>query len=160
MIDLQTIALQADMTRVITFMFGRAQSNRAYPNIGISDGHHALTHHRNAPELVEKVAKIDQYLVTLFAYYIEKLKTSSDGHGGNLLDDTMICYGGSLGDSNIHQHHDLPIALVAGNRFFEGNRHLVYPKDTPLNNLFMSMFAKADVPCEGFGDSTGLLPYV
>lgn len=160
MIDLQTIALQADMTRVITFMFGRAQSNRAYPAIGVSDGHHSLTHHRNAPELIEKVAKIDQHLVSLFAYYVDKLKTTSDGHGGNLLDDTMICYGGSLGDSNIHQHDNLPIALVAGSRFFEGNRHLVYPKDTPLNNLFLSMFARANVPCEKFGDSTGLLPYV
>ena len=108
----------------------------------------------------EKVAKIDQYLVSLFAYYVDKLKTTSDGHGGNLLDDTIICYGGSLGDSNIHQHHNLPVALVAGNRFFEGNRHLVYPKDTPLNNLFLSMFAKANVPCEKFGDSTGLLPGV
>ena len=160
MIDLQTIALQADMTRVITFMFGRAQSNRPYPNIGISDGHHALTHHRNDPELIEKVAKIDQFLVSIFAYYVGQLKARSDGHGGNLLDDTMICYGGSLGDSNIHQHHDLPIALVAGSRYFEGNRHLIYQKDTPLNNLFMSMFANANVRCDGFGDSTGLLPRV
>jgi hypothetical protein len=160
LIDLQTIALQADMTRVITFMFGRAQSNRPYPNIGISDGHHSLTHHRNDPELVEKVGQIDQYLASIFAYYVEKLKTTSDGHGGSLLDDTMMCYGSSLGDGNIHEHTNLPIALVAGNRHFEGNRHLVYQQGAPLNNLFLSMFAKANVPCEGFGDSTGLLPRV
>jgi hypothetical protein len=159
MIDLQAIAYQTDMTRVITFMLGRAGSNRPYRSIGISDGHHSLTHHMNDPEKIEKVAKIDAFLVRTFAYYLEKMKSTSDGHG-NLLDNMMICYGSSLGDANIHTHHDLPIALVAGTRLFQGNRHLVYPAETPLNNLFLNMFDKAGVPCTGFGDSTGRLAYV
>ena len=113
----------------------------------------------NDPEKIEKVAKIDAFLVRTFAYYLEKMKSTSDGHG-NLLDNMMICYGSSLGDANIHTHHDLPIALVAGTRLFQGNRHLVYPAETPLNNLFLNMFDKAEVPCTGFGDSTGRLAYV
>ena len=159
MIDLQAVAYQADMTRVITFMFGRAGSNRPYRSIGISDGHHSLTHHMNDPEKIDLVARIDQHLVKTFAYYLEKMKSTPDA-GGNLLDNMMICYGSSLGDANIHTHHDLPIALVAGKRFFEGNRHLVYPSETPLNNLFLNMFDKAQVPCPSFGDSTGRLAYV
>jgi hypothetical protein len=160
MVDLQAIAFQTDMTRVITFMLGRAGSNRPYRNIGISDGHHSLTHHRNIPETIEKVAKIDEYLVSVFAYYLKTMKSTPDGHGGNLLDNMMICYGSSLGDANVHTHEDLPIALVSGTRFFEGNRHLRYRSETPLNNLFLNMFDKAGVPCEGFGDSTGRLAYV
>jgi hypothetical protein len=160
MVDLQAIAFQTDMTRVITFMLGRAGSNRPYRNIGISDGHHSLTHHRNIPETIEKVAKIDEYLVSVFAYYLQTMKATPDGQGGNLLDNMMICYGSSLGDANVHTHHDLPIALVAGTKLFEGNRHLRYQTETPLNNLFLNMFDKAGVECERFGDSTGRLPYV
>lgn len=157
MIDLQAIAFQTDMTRVITFMLGRAGSNRPYRNIGVSDGHHSLSHHRNIPETIEKVAKIDEYLVGLFAYYVQAMKSTPDGQGGNLLDNMMICYGSSLGDANVHTHHDLPITLVAGTKLFDGNRHLRYHTETPLNNLFLSMFDKANVPCERFGDSTGRL---
>lgn len=94
-----------------------------------------------------------------FAYYLEKMKSTPDVEG-MLLDNMMICYGSSLGDANIHTHHDLPIALVAGTKLFPGNRHLVYPSETPLNNLFLNMFDKAGVPAEGFGDSTGRLAYV
>src|SRR5262249_44926944 len=150
---------QTDMTRVITFMLGRAGSNRPYPSIGISDGHHSLTHHMNDPEKIARVARIDAHLVQTFAYYLEKLKATPDGDG-SLLDHTMICYGSSLGDANIHTHHDLPIALIAGRSYFEGGRHLVYPKETPLNNLFLNMFDKAGVPCKSFGDSTGRLAYL
>ena len=160
MVDLQAIAFQTDMTRVITFMLGRAGSNRPYRNIGISDGHHSLTHHRNIPETIEKVAKIDEYLVSVFAYYLQTMKSTPDGHGGSLLDNMMICYGSSLGDANVHTHHDLPIALVAGTKLFEGNRHLRYQTETPLNNLFLNMFDKAGVECERFGDSTGRLSYI
>ncbi len=156
MVDLQAIAYQSGMTRVITFMLGRAGSNRPYRSIGISDGHHSLTHHMNDPEKIDKVAKIDAHLVKTFAYYLEKMKSTPDGDG-NLLDNLIVCYGSSLGDANIHTHHDLPIALVAGTRLFAGNRHLVYPGETPLNNLFLNMFDKAGVPCPGFGDSTGRL---
>ena len=157
MIELQAIAYQTDMTRVITFMLGRAGSNRPYRAIGISDGHHSLTHHMNDPEKINKVAQIDAHLVKTFAAYIEKMKSTPDGMGGTLLDNLMICYGSSLGDGNIHTHHDLPIALVAGKRFFAGGRHVKYAPETPLNNLFLNMFDKAGVPCERFGDSTGRL---
>ena len=159
MIDLQAIAYQTDMTRVMTFMFGRAGSNRPYRGIGISDGHHSLTHHMNDPEKIAKVAQIDAFLVKTFAYYLEKMKSTPDG-AGCLLDNLMICYGSSLGDANIHTHHDLPIALVAGKKLFEGNRHLTFAPETPLNNLFLNMFDQAKVPVQGFGDSTGRLPYV
>jgi hypothetical protein len=159
MVDLQAIAYQTDMTRVITFMFGRAGSNRPYRSIGISDGHHSLTHHMNDPEKIDKVAKIDAHLVQQFAYYLQKMRSTPDGDG-NVLDNMIICYGSSLGDGNIHTHHDLPIALIAGTKLFEGNRHIVYPKETPLNNLFLNMFDKAGVPCSGFGDSTGRLAYL
>lgn len=160
MIELQAIAYQTDMTRVITFMLGRAGSNRAYRSIGISDGHHSLTHHMNDPEKIEKVAQIDAHLVKTFAQYVAKMKATPDGLGGNLLDHLIICYGSSLGDGNIHTHHDLPIALVAGKRFFAGNRHLKYSPETPLNNLFLNMFDAAGVPCTNFGDSTGRLAHV
>jgi hypothetical protein len=159
MIDLQAIAFQTDMTRVITFMLGRAGSNRPYRSIGISDGHHSLTHHMNDQEKIDKVAQIDAYLVKVFSYYLEKMKATPD-RDGSLLDRLVICYGSSLGDANIHTHHDLPIALIAGTKLFKGNRHLKYTSETPLNNLFLNMFEIAGVPCEGFGDSTGKLAYV
>ena len=160
MIELQAIAYQTDMTRVITFMLGRAGSNRPYRSIGISDGHHSLTHHMNDKEKIEKVAQIDAHLVKMFAAYLEKMKSTPDGAGGTLLDNLMVCYGSSLGDGNIHTHHDLPIALVAGKRFFKGNRHVKYAPETPLNNLFLNLFDAAQVPCENFGDSTGRLAQV
>jgi hypothetical protein len=159
MVDLQAVAYQTDMTRVITFMFGRAGSNRPYRSIGISDGHHSLTHHQNDKEKIEKVARIDEHLVKQFAYYLKKMKETQDGEG-SLLDNMIVCYGSSLGDGNIHTHHDLPIALVAGSKLFAGNRHIVYPKETPLNNLFLNMFDKAGIPCERLGDSTGRLAYL
>jgi len=159
MVDMQAIAYQTDMTRVVTFMFGRAGSNRPYRSIGISDGHHSLTHHMNDKEKIEKVAKIDEHLVQQFAYYLEKMKSTPDGDG-TLLDHMLICYGSSLGDGNIHTHHDLPIALVSGTKLFPGNRHIAYPRETPLNNLFLAMFDKAGVPCERFGDSTGRLTHL
>ena len=159
MVDLQAVAYQTDMTRVITFMLGRAGSNRPYRSIGISDGHHSLTHHMGDPEKIEKVAQIDAYLVKTFSYYLEKMSATPDGDG-SLLDHMMICYGSSLGDANIHTHHDLPIALIAGKSLFKGNRHIAYSSETPLNNLFLNMFDKAGVPCTSFGDSTGRLAYL
>lgn len=160
MIELQAIAYQTDMTRVITFMLGRAGSNRPYRAIGISDGHHSLSHHMNDKEKIDKVAQIDAHLVKTFAFYLEKMKSTPDGAGGTLLDNMLVCYGSSLGDANIHTHHDLPIALVAGTRFFKGNRHLRYASETPLNNLFLNLFDAAQVPCQNFGDSTGRLAQV
>src|ERR1022692_4330754 len=106
MMDLQVMAFQTDMTRVITFMLGRAGSNRSYRSIGISDGHHSITHHMNDPEKIEKVAIIDAHLVKTFAYFLEKLKATPDGDG-NLLDHSLILYGSGLGDANVHTHHEL-----------------------------------------------------
>jgi hypothetical protein len=158
MIDLQVLAYQTDMTRVITFMFGHAGSNRSYRTIGISDGHHSISHHQNDPEKIAKVAKIDAHLVATFAYYLQKMKATPDGDG-SLLDHTMLMYGSSLSDANIHQHHDLP-TLVAGGGGLRGGRHIRYAQGTPLNNLFLNLLDRAGVPADNFGDSTGRLNYL
>jgi Protein of unknown function (DUF1552) len=160
MMDLQVMAFQTDMTRVITFMLGRAGSNRSYRSIGVSDGHHSITHHQGDPVKIDNVAKIDAHLVTMFAYFLEKLKSTRDGDG-NLLDHSMIVYGSSLSDANAHTHHDLPICLLgAGVGQIKGGRHIRYPKDTPLNNLYLNLLDRAGVPMENFGDSTGKLAYL
>jgi hypothetical protein len=160
MTDLQVIALQTDMTRVVTFMLGRAGSNRSYRAIGISDGHHSITHHQNDPVKIDKVAKIDAHLVKTFAYFLEKLKSTPDGDG-NLLDHSLVVYGSSLADANAHTHHDLPIVLAGGGcGQLKGGRHLRYEKDTPMNNLLVGVLNKAGVSVEHFGDSTGHLPNV
>jgi hypothetical protein len=158
MIDLQVMAYQTDMTRVITFMFGHAGSNRPYRAIGISDGHHSLSHHQNDPEKIAKVARIDAHLVETFAYYLDRLKATPDGDG-SLLDHTMLVYGSSLSDANAHTHHDLP-TLVAGGQKLRGGRHIRYAKETPLNNLFLNLLDYSGVRTEGFGDSTGRLQYL
>ncbi|MBO0861255.1 MAG: DUF1552 domain-containing protein [Chloracidobacterium sp.] len=155
--DLMTVAFQADLTRVITLMMAREGSNRPYRSIGIPDGHHNLTHHQNNPDKIAKVTKINEEHVRLFANLLERLKSTPDGDG-NLLDNSLILYGSSISDGNAHTHHDLPIVLAGGGSGqVKGNRHLVYPKDTPLNNLLVSMLEKAEVPIDKFGDSTGKL---
>jgi hypothetical protein len=157
MFDLQVMAYRTDMTRVITFMLAHAGSNRAYPGIGISDGHHSLTHHQNNPEKVDRVAQIDAHLASMVAYYIGKLKSTPDGDG-TLLDHVMIVYGSGTGDGNAHTHHDLPTVLIGGGvGKVKGGRHLRYAKETPLNNLFVSLLDKAGLPAEKFGDATGQL---
>jgi hypothetical protein len=139
-------------------MLGRDGSNRAYREIGISDGHHSISHHQGDPERIEKLVKIDEFHVAMFAYLLKKLKETPDGDG-TLLDHSLIAFGSSISESNIHTHDDLPIVLAGGaNGQLTGNRHLVYPKETPLNNLFLNMFDLAGVPhVDGFGDSTGRL---
>jgi Protein of unknown function (DUF1552) len=160
MMDLQVMAFQTDMTRVVTFMLGRAGSNRSYRSIGVSDGHHSITHHQGDPVKIDNVAKIDAHLVKMFAYYLERLKATPDGDG-NLLDHSMIVYGSSLSDANAHTHHDLPICLVGGGvGQIKGGRHIRYPKDTPLNNLYLNLLDRAGVPVDNFGDSTGKLAYL
>jgi hypothetical protein len=157
MMDLQVMAFQTDMTRVVTLMLGRAGSNRSYPSIGVSDGHHSITHHQNDPVKIDNIAKIDAHLVKTFAYLLDKLKSTPDGDG-NLLDHSMIVYGSSLSDANAHTHHDLPIVLAGGGGGqIKGGRHLRYPKDTPMNNLLVSMLDKAGMPIANLGDSTGKL---
>jgi hypothetical protein len=160
MMDMQVIAFQTDMTRVISFMLGRAGSNRPYRNIGISDGHHSITHHQGDPVKIANVAKIDAFLVETFAYFLEKLKATPDGDG-NLLDHSLILYGSGLGDANIHTHHELPTAMLGGGAGqLKGGRHLHYPKDTPLNNLLVSMLEMGGVRTENFGDATGELAHL
>jgi hypothetical protein len=158
MLDMQVMAWQTDMTRVASFMLGRDGSNRAYREIGISDGHHSISHHQGDAERIEKLIKIDQLHVAMFAYLLKKLKETPDGDG-TLLDHSAVAFGSSLSESNIHTHDDLPIVLAGNaNGQLQGNRHLVYPKETPLNNLFLNMFDLASLPhVDGFGDSTGRL---
>jgi hypothetical protein len=160
MMDLQVLAYQTDMTRVITLMLGRAGSNRPYPSIGVPDGHHSVTHHMNDPVKIAKVEKIDAHLVQTFAYLINKLNTTQDGEG-TLLDHTLMVYGSSLSDGNLHTHDNLPTVLVGGAAGqLQGGRHIRYPKETPLNNLFLTVLDKAGVHCDKFGDSTGDLNYL
>ncbi len=155
--DLETLAFQTDMTRVISLMMAREGSNRPYRNIGISDGHHNLTHHQNDADKIAKITKINEVHVKLFAYLLDRLKATPDGDG-NLLDNSLILYGSSISDGNAHTHHDLPVTLAGGGGGqVKGNRHVVYPKDTPLNNLLLSMLEKAGVSVDKLGDSTGKL---
>ncbi len=158
MIDLQVAAWQTDMTRVASFMLGRDGSNRAYREIGISDGHHSISHHQGDEERLDKLIKIDELHVGMFAYLLKRLQETPDGDS-TLLDHSLVVFGSSISESNIHTHDDLPIVLAGtGRGKIAGNRHLVYPKETPLNNLFLNMFDLAGLPhVDGFGDSTGRL---
>jgi hypothetical protein len=157
MSDLMVIAFQTDMTRVISFMMAREGSNRSYRSIGVADGHHSVTHHQNDPEKIAKTIKIDELHVRSFAYLIERLNATPDGDG-TLLDHSMILYGSSIGDGNVHTHHDLPLVLVGGAAGkIKGGRHIRYADETPMNNLLLSMLDKAGIPAETLGDSTGKL---
>lgn len=157
MYDLLTLAFQTDSTRIATFMLGNAGSNRSYPMVDVKEGHHELSHHGNDAEKVAKISKIDRYLVEQFAYFLEKLNSIREGER-TLLENSMIVYGSGLGDGNRHTHHDLPIVLAgnAGGRIQTG-RHLHYPIDTPMNNLFLSMLDYAGADVKGIGDSNGRL---
>jgi hypothetical protein len=152
------LAWQTDMTRVSSFMLGRDGSNRAYREIGVSDGHHSISHHQGDGERLDKLIRIDELHVSMFAHLLKRLQETADGEG-TLLDHSLIAFGSSISESNIHTHDDLPIVLAGTvNGRIQGNRHLVYAKETPLNNLFLNMFDLAGVPgVDGFGDSTGRL---
>jgi hypothetical protein len=157
MFELQWLAFQADLTRVVTFMLGRDLNFRTYPEVGINRGHHTLSHHLDRPDLLEEYAKLNTYQSQLFAGFLDKLAGTPDG-GGNLLEHSLFLYGAAMSNPNMHAHFDLPIALVggAGGRH-RGGRHLVYPRNTPMTNLLVSMLDKVDVPVEQLGDSTGPL---
>jgi hypothetical protein len=153
--DLQVLAYQADLTRVITFMYGREQTGRPYPQIGIPEPHHPLTHHQMDPSKMEKCTAIQLYHVALFATYLEKLKATPDGDG-SLLDHMVLLYGGGISNSDRHTHGPLPTLLLGGGSgTLKGGRHLVYPEDTPLTNLQLTLLHKIGVPAEKLGDSTG-----
>lgn len=158
MYDLLALAFQTDTTRVATLMLANEGSNRSYSMVDVKEGHHQLSHHQGNQEKIEKIRRIDHFLATQFAYFIEKMKSIREGEG-TLLDNSLIVYGSGLGDGNAHNHHDLPIALAGrGGGTVTPGRHIVYPRDTPLNNLFLSMLDRAGAQCERLGDSTGLLP--
>jgi len=157
MTDMITVAFEADITRVVTFLVTREGTSRAYREIGISDGHHPLTHHRNQVELMDKVAEINRYHVQQFARWVERLHASPEpGGSGSILDNSMIVYGAGLADGNRHTHDDLPtlIAGRAGN-FIKPGRRIVYRRETPMCNLFLTMMDRMGRHMEHFGDSTG-----
>jgi len=156
MFDLQTIAFRADLTRVSTMMLGREGSVRTYPEIGVPDPHHPLTHHRGHPDFIEKVAKINCFHVELFSHFLEKLKTTEDGDG-SLLDHSLVLYGGALSEGNGHSVHNLPLLLAGHAGGLRGGRHVVAEAKTPVTNLFLRMLEQVGVEKESFGDSTGRL---
>jgi hypothetical protein len=157
MMDLLALAYQTDLTRISTFMLAREVSGRAYPEIGVSDSHHPLSHHQDEPAKLERLHQINEYHFQQFAYLVAKLDTLPDGDG-TMLDSTLFLYGTGISDSNTHFHDDLPIALVGGkNAGVQGGRYIRYSEDTPLANLHVTILEKLGVPVEAFGDSNGRL---
>ena len=154
--DLLALAYETDLTRVTTFMMGREITGRTYPEIGVPDAHHPISHHQEDPVKLAKLTKINQYHVQLFSEFLERLRTTPDGDG-SLLDHSMIIYGAGMADSNSHSSKNLPI-LLAGGGAGTGGRHIKYPEDTPLANLHLSLLDKMGVPIETLGHSTGRLP--
>ena len=157
MYELMAISFQADLTRVGTFMMANAGSNRSYRNIGVSDGHHNLSHHGNKAEKQAKIAEINRYHVSLFREFLAKLRSIPEGDG-TLLDHVMVTYGSGLGDGNRHNHHDLPIMVAGGaNGTIVSGRHLQLAEETPVANLFLSTLDRLGAGPASFGDSTGRL---
>jgi hypothetical protein len=155
MFDLQVLALQADMTRVITFQLARETSTRTYPQIGVSEPHHPVSHHSDDPEKLAKLAKINAHHVSLFAYMIEKLKATPDGDG-SLLDHSIYMLGSGMGNPNVHDHSNLPIVLAGGGAGkLKGGRHVKYAQPAPLANLPLTLLEKVGVQLDSFVDSTG-----
>jgi hypothetical protein len=157
MIDLQVLAYQTDLTRVITFMLAHEKSDRSYREIGIPDAHHPLSHHRGDPASIEKLIRLNTYHVKMFAYYMEKLRSTRDGNG-SLLDNIMMVYGCGIADGNLHTNEDLGILLMGGGGGkIKTGRHVRYPKGTPLTNLYLRMLEITGTPMDKLGDSTGKL---
>ncbi len=153
MFDLQVLALQTDITRVITFQLAREASTRTYPEVGVPEAHHPTSHHGNDPGKLEKLAKINAYHVSLFAYFVSKLKATPDGDG-SLLDHSMILIGSGMGNPDVHNHINMPIVLVGGNKT-KGGRHIKYDEPTPLANLHLTLLDKVGIHQDKFGDSKG-----
>ncbi len=157
MFDLQALAYQADITRVSTFMLARDLSQRTFPQIGVPEPHHSVSHHGNNPATIAKLAKINNYHATLLAYFIEKLKSTPDGDG-TLLDHSMIMYGSSMSNSNEHNHFPLPLLLIGGaSGHLQGGRHLKFPERTTMANMLLSILDKSGIHMDKLGDSTGIL---
>jgi len=155
MMDLLALSYQTDMTRITTFMMAREVSAHAYPEIGVADSHHPLSHHQDEPAKLERLHKINEYHFQQFAHLVKKLSTMPEGDG-TMLDYTLFMYGTGISDSNTHFHDDLPIALVGGKAAgIKGGRYIRYPKGTPLSNMHVTLLEKLGVPAEKFGNSTG-----
>lgn len=157
MYDLLALAFQTDSTRIATYMLANEGSNRSYPMVGVNDGHHHLSHHQKKQDWIDQLKKIDKYFITQFARFLKQLDGIREGDG-TLLDHSMIVYGSAIADGNAHSHLDLPILLAGGgNGTIKGNRHIRYAKDTPLNNLFLSLLDRMQVGVDKLGDSSGRL---
>ena len=157
MFDLLAMAFETDTTRIATFMIANEGSNRSYPMVGVNDGHHHLSHHQGKEDSIAPLKKIDKYLISHFARFLEKLQDTSEGEG-TILDHSMIVYGSAISDGNRHNHNELPILLAGkGSGTIATNRHLVFPQDTPLNNLFLSLLDRMGAGVKLLGDSTGHL---
>lgn len=157
MMDLMVLAFQTDSTRIQTFMFTNAGSNRNYKKVGAKMGHHDSSHHGNNKDKQANIETINTYHASLLAYFLQKLDTIKEG-SGTLLDNSMIMYGSGIGDGNRHNHHDLPIALFgSGGGSFETGRHLRFKRETPLTNLYMRMLDEVGVRVKSFGDSRDVL---
>ena len=156
MFDLQLLAFRADLTRVSTFMLGREVNSRIFPEIGITEPHHGLSHHGNRQEQFEKYAKINTYFAQLAAEFFEKLRATPEGDA-NLLDNSLFLFGAALGNGNEHAHHDLPIVVLGSGDRLKGGRHVVAPSRTPMTNLLLTLLDKIDHPLDNLGDSTGRL---
>lgn len=154
MVDLQVLAMQADLTRVSSFMLGRELSNRTYPEAGVPDSHHMLSHHGGDPQKIEKLTRINRLHMQQFAYYLERMQATKDGEG-TLLDSTLVLAGSSLGEPNEHDNMNLPVIVAGGG--LAGNRHIAVPKHTPMCNLMLSMVHELGIPLDKLGDSTAPL---
>src|ERR1041385_3939028 len=157
MFDLQVLAFQADVARVSSFMLARENINRSYPEIGLPEAHHAMSHHENNPKKMKAFSKLNAYHVDTLAYFVRKLQAIPDGDG-TLLDHSVVLYGSGMSDGNVHNNYNVPVVVVGGRAVqLKVNRHLRYRKGTPLANLSLSLMAKFGVPSASFGDSTGKL---
>jgi hypothetical protein len=154
MFDLQVLAFQADITRVSSLMMARENINRSYPEIGLPEAHHSMSHHGNNPEKMKAFAKLNTYHVETMTYFLKKLEAIPDGDG-NLLDHTIVLYGGGMSDGNTHNNYSVPVVTVGGRGLsLKGNRHVTFPKGTPLANLMLGIMDRFGAQVEKFGDST------
>lgn len=157
MYDLMALAFQTDTTRISTFVIAHDGSNRSYAFMGVPDGHHDLSHHSGNEEKKKKIARINEFHIRQFAYFLEKLKSIKEGES-NLLNNSMIVYGSGIADGNSHAHHDLPVLLAGkGGNTIQTGRHIRYAKDTPMANLYLSMLDRVGASTARLGDSSGLL---
>jgi hypothetical protein len=157
MFDLMVLAFQTDTTRLATFMLAHDGSNRSFPDLGVPDAHHYLSHHQRDPQKLEKIAKIDQFYLRQFGYFLDKMKSVKEGDK-TLLDSSMVVFGGGIGDGDRHNHDNLPILLAGrGGGTLTPGKRVVLPGETPMTNLYLSMLDRLGVPAEKVGDSTGKL---